>query len=203
MRNIIGQPNSSFNLRELMDSGKILLVNLAKGKIGEINSNLLGLVLVSKIQAAAFARADTPEESRKDFYLYVDEFQNFTTDSFATILAEARKYRLNLSITNQYFAQLPERIRDAVIGNVGTIVSYRIGAEDAEYLKHEMPGVSAEDLANLDRFQAYVKLLIDLNPSKPFNMRGVKSPNAGNAEMAQWIKSASRQKYGRKALVAQ
>jgi len=197
MRNIIGQPKSAFNLRELMDSGKILFVNLAKGKIGEINSNLLGLVLVSKIQASAFARADTPEEQRKDFYLYVDEFQNFTTDTFATILAEARKYRLNLNITNQYFAQLPERIRDAVIGNVGTIISYRIGAEDADFLKHEMPGVSSDDLANLDRFQAYVKLLIDLNPSKPFNMRGVKSPNQGNNDMADWVKQSCRQKYSR------
>ena len=176
-----------------MDSGKILFVNLAKGKIGETNSNLLGLILVSKLQVAAFGRADTPEEQRKEFYLYVDEFQNFTTDSFATILAEARKYKLGLNITNQYFAQLPEKIRDAVVGNVGTMISYRIGAEDAEFLTHELPGV------NLDRFQAYVKLLIDLNPSKPFNMRGVKSPNEGNSEMTDWIKNASRKKYGRKA----
>ncbi len=198
MRNIIGQKASSFNFREVMDSGKILFINLAKGKIGEINSNLLGLILVSKLQVAAFSRADTPEEKRRDFYLYVDEFQNFTTDTFATILAEARKYRLNLNITNQYFAQLTERIRDAVIGNVGTLVSYRIGAEDAEYLAHELPGISSEDLANLDRFQAYVKLLIDLNPSRPFNMRGVKSPNQSNPAMTDWIKQSSRALYGRK-----
>ena len=198
MRNIIGQQTSSFNFREVMDSGKILFVNLAKGKIGETNSNLLGLILISKLQVAAFGRADTPEEQRKDFYLYVDEFQNFTTDSFATILAEARKYKLSLNITNQYFAQIPEKIRDAVIGNVGTMISYRIGAEDAEFLTNELPGVSVDDLTNLDRFQAYVKLLIDLNPSKPFNMRGVKSPNEGNAEMTNWIKDASRKKYGRK-----
>ena len=195
MRNIIGQTKSSFDLRELMDSGKILFVNLAKGKIGEINSNLLGLILVSKIQVAAFSRADTPEEQRKDFYLYVDEFQNFTTDTFATILAEARKYRLNLNITNQYFAQLTEHIRDAVIGNVGTLISYRIGAEDGEFLVKEMPGLTSEDLTNLDRFQAYVKLLIDLTPTKPFSLSGIKSPNAGTPEMATWLKKATRAKY--------
>lgn len=197
MRNIIGQKQSSFNFREVMDEGKILFVNLAKGKIGEINSNLLGLILVSKLQVAAFSRADIPEEERQDFYLYVDEFQNFTTDSFATILAEARKYRLNLNVTNQYFAQLTERIRDAVIGNVGTIISYRIGAEDAEFLSHELPGVSAEDLTNLDRFQAYVKLLVDLAPTKPFSLVGLKSPNQGSVEMANWIRQASRAHYGR------
>ena len=195
MRNIIGQTKSSFDLREIMDSGKILFVNLAKGKIGEINSNLLGLILVSKIQVAAFSRADIPEEQRKDFYLYVDEFQNFTTDTFATILAEARKYRLNLNITNQYFAQLTEHIRDAVIGNVGTLISYRIGAEDGEFLVKEMPGLTAEDLTNLDRFQAYVKLLIDLTPTKPFSLSGIKSPNAGTGEMANWLKKATRVKY--------
>lgn len=197
MRNIIGQKQSSFDFRELMDSGKILFVNLAKGKIGEINSNLLGLVLISKLQVAAFSRADIPEEKRRDFYLYVDEFQNFTTESFATILAEARKYRLNLNITNQYFAQLTQPIRDAVIGNVGTLVSYRIGAEDAEFLSHEMPGVSVDDLTNLDRFHAYVKLLLDLAPTKPFSMTGLKSPNEGSLEMANWVKQASRAKYAR------
>lgn len=200
MRNIIGQKQSSFQFRQLMDEGKILFVNLAKGKIGEINSNLLGLILVSKLQVAAFSRADIPEEERRDFYLYVDEFQNFTTDSFATILAEARKYRLNLNVTNQYFAQLTERIRDAVIGNVGTLISYRIGAEDAEFLAHELPGVTAEDLTNLDRFQAYVKLLVDLAPTKPFSLTGLKSPNPGSQEMATWIKQASRAKYGRQAV---
>lgn len=197
MRNIIGQRQSSFDFREVMDGGKILFVNLAKGKIGEINSNLLGLILVSKLQVAAFSRADVPEEERRDFYLYVDEFQNFTTDSFATILAEARKYRLNLNITNQYFAQLTERIRDAVIGNVGTLISYRIGAEDAEFLSHELPGVTADDLTNLDRFQAYVKLLVDLAPTKPFSLVGLKSPNQGSSEMASWVRQASRSQFGR------
>jgi len=195
MRNIIGQKKSSFNFRQVMDEGKILFVNLAKGKIGEINANLLGLVLVAKIQMAAFSRADIPEEKRKDFYLYVDEFQNFTTDTFATILAEARKYRLNLNITNQYFAQLTEHIRDAVIGNVGTIVSYRVGAEDAEFLVKEMPELSAEDLTNLDRFRAYVKLLVNLTPTKPFSLAGIKSPNKGSEEMAMWLKQATRHKF--------
>ncbi|MBI4948430.1 type IV secretion system DNA-binding domain-containing protein [Candidatus Berkelbacteria bacterium] len=200
MRNIIGQKKSSFDFREVMDSGKILLINLAKGKIGEINSNLLGLILVSKIQVAAFSRADTVEEQRKDFYLYVDEFQNFTTDTFATILAEARKYRLSLNITNQYFAQLTEHIRDAVIGNVGTMISYRIGAEDSEYLTHEMAGVTVEDLTNLDRFQAYVKLLVNLTPTKPFSMKGIKTENIGTIEMSNWVKQATRAKYAMPAV---
>jgi hypothetical protein len=195
MRNIIGQKKSSFDFREIMDGKKILFINLAKGKIGEINSNLLGLILVSKMQVAAFSRADIPEEDRQDFYLYVDEFQNFTTDTFATILAEARKYRLCLNITNQYFAQLTEKIRDAVIGNVGTLIAYRVGAEDAEYLSHEMVGLSVEDLTNLDRFQAYVKLLVDLTPTKPFSLRGVKSPNKGTIEMSNWIRTAARKQY--------
>jgi len=197
MRNIIGQQQSSFNLREIMDSGKILFVNLAKGKIGEINSNLLGLVLVSKIQVAAFRRADTPEEERRDFYLYVDEFQNFTTDSFATILAEARKYRLNLNITNQYFAQLTERIRDAVIGNVGTLVAYRVGAEDADFLVKEMPGLTADELTNLDRFQAYVKLLVDLTPTRPFSFHGIRSTTVPNDQMRQWLKNYTRHHFSK------
>jgi len=198
MRNIIGQQKSSFDFREVMDSGKILFVNLAKGKIGEINSNLLGLIIISKLQVAAFSRADIPEEQRKDFYLYVDEFQNFTTDTFATILAEARKYRLNLNITNQYFAQLTEHIRDAVIGNVGTLIAYRVGAEDAEFLSNEMPGLSVEDLTNLDRFQMYAKLLVDLTPTKPFSVSGIKSQNAGSVEMARWLKTATQQKFAMK-----
>lgn len=197
MRDIIGQKESSFNFRQMMDEGKILFVNLAKGKIGEINSNLLGLILVSKIQIAAFSRADIAEPDRKDFYLYVDEFQNFTTDTFATILAEARKYRLSLNITNQYFAQLTEKIRDAVIGNVGTLISYRIGAEDAEFLAHEMAGLTIEDFTNLDRFQTYVKLLVDLTPTKPFSMNGIKAPGAGTKAMADWIRANNRALYAK------
>lgn len=197
MRNIIGQAQSSFDFRQVMDEGKILFVNLAKGKIGEINSNLLGLILVSKLQIAAFSRADIAENDRRDFYLYVDEFQNFTTDSFATILAEARKYHLNLNITNQYFAQLTEKIRDAVIGNAGTLISYRVGAEDAEFLVHEMVGLTVEDFTNLDRFQTYVKLLVDLTPTKPFSMNGIKTPSGGNPAMAEWIRAYNRQAYAK------
>ncbi|MEK7548500.1 MAG: TraM recognition domain-containing protein [Patescibacteria group bacterium] len=195
MRGIIGQQKSSFNFRSIMDEGKILLVNLSKGKIGDINANLLGLVLVAKLQAAAFSRADQPEEQRRDFYLYVDEFQNFATKTFATILSEARKYRLSLNLTNQYFAQLSEEIQPAIIGNVGTLIAFRVGADDAEFLVKELPGVTVEDLTNLDRFQAYTKLLIDLAPTKPFSLESIKSPNIGSQEMANWLVLASRSKF--------
>lgn len=197
MRNIIGQPKSAFDIRQLMDDGKILLINLAKGKIGEMNSNLLGLMIVSKIQTAAFSRANIPEDSRKDFYLYVDEFQNFTTDTFATILSEARKYHLNLNITNQYIAQLSEKIRDAVIGNAGTMVVYRIGAADAEFMAKEFPGVTIDDMVNLDKFRMYTKLLIDLTPSKPFSMKGIKSTIPLNPELGEAIRQLARLKHGR------
>ncbi len=194
MRNIIGQTHSSFDFRELMDSGKILLVNLSKGKIGETNSYLLGMILISKLQVAAFQRADTPEDKRKDFFMYVDEFQNFTTNTFKTILSEARKYRLNLNITNQYIAQLPEDIRDAVIGNAGTLVSYRIGAADAEFLEKEFPGVTKEDLTNLTFANMYVKLLIEGTPSKVFSMRGIKSATKENPILAEAIRQLCRLK---------
>ena len=197
MRNIIGQPKSVFDFREVMDSGKILLINLSKGKVGEMNSNLLGLILVSKIQTAAFSRANIPEDQRKDFYLYVDEFQNFTTDTFATILSEARKYRLNLNITNQYIAQLSEKIRDAVIGNAGSIVVYRVGATDAEFMAKEMPGVTIDDMVNLEKFHMYVKMLIDLTPTRPFSMRGMKSVIPKNKEMGEAIRNLSRHKYAK------
>lgn len=197
MRNIIGQQKSAFNLRQIMDEGKILLINLSKGKIGEVNSALLGMVIVSKIQMAAFSRADIAEENRRDFYLYVDEFQNFTTDSFATILSEARKYHLNLAVTNQYIAQLNENIRDAVVGNVGTLISYRIGAADAEFLMKEFPGVGVGDLTNLDRFNTYCKLLIDGTPSRPFSLRGMKSETISNPTMKENIRNLSRQNFAR------
>ena len=197
MRNIIGQKKSAFDIRKVMDEGKILLINLSKGKIGEINSNLLGMIIVSKIQLSAFSRADTPEEQRKDFYLYVDEFQNFTTDSFATILSEARKYKLNLSVTNQYIAQLTEKIRDAVIGNAGTLISYRIGAADAEFMAKEFPGVSINDFTNLDRFNTYVKLLIEGTPSKPFSMKGIKSETPSDDNVREQVRHFSRETYAR------
>ncbi|MBI2588481.1 type IV secretory system conjugative DNA transfer family protein [Candidatus Berkelbacteria bacterium] len=198
MRNIIGQTKSSFDLRAVMDQGKILLVNLSKGKIGETNAYLLGLILVAKLASAAFSRADLPEESRRPFYLYVDEFQNFTTDTFATILSEARKYRLSLNLTNQYIAQLPEMLRDAVVGNIGTLISFRIGAVDAEFLSKELAGVSVDDLINLGFTQTYVKLLVEAAPTPPFSMQGIKSKTVSQPEIARQIIENSRQKYGRK-----
>lgn len=202
MRNIIGQRQSAFDIRRVMDDGKILLINLAKGKIGEMNSNLLGLILVSKIQTAAFSRANIPEEQRRDYYLYVDEFQNFTTDTFATILSEARKYRLSLNITNQYIAQLSEKIRDAVIGNAGSMIIYRIGAADAEFMVKEFPGVNIDDMVNLDKYTMYMKLLIDLTPSRPFSMRGIKSPYPKNSELGEAIRQLARLKYGKDKIEA-
>jgi len=197
MRNIIGQKKSAFDFRQVMDEGKILLVNLSKGKIGEINMSLLGLIIVNKIQMAAFSRADMPEDSRRDFYLYVDEFQNFATDSFASILSEARKYHLNLNITNQYIAQLTEKIRDAVVGNAGTMISYRIGASDAEFLVKEFPGLDVEDMTNLDKFNTYVKLLIDGTPSKPFSMKGIKSGLVSDSNIREQVRNLSRQTFCR------
>ena len=201
MRNIIGQTHSGFDFREAMDKKKILLINLTKGRTGEVNSNLLGLIIVSKLQMAAMARADLPEEERHDFYLYIDEFQNFITDSIATILSEARKYRLNLIIAHQYMGQLVQnndtKIRDAVLGNAGTVISFKIGVEDAELLAKEFAPVFNEyDLVNVERYNAYIKLLIDNQASRAFNMQTIPSQQ-GNLELAQKIKELSKLKYGR------
>ncbi|EKD44000.1 MAG: hypothetical protein ACD_72C00040G0001, partial [uncultured bacterium] len=202
VRNIIGQSHSGFNFREVMDQKKILIVNLAKGLTGEINSNLLGMIIVSKLQMAALERASLPEEERHDFYLYIDEFQNFITDSIATILSEARKYRLELIIAHQYMKQLEDNkgktgVRDAVLGNAGTIVSFRIGVEDADILQKEFaPVFSAYDLVNVEQYTAYTKLLIDNTAAKPFSMMTY-PPKAGNKELAEAIKELSRLKYGR------
>jgi hypothetical protein len=208
MRNIVGQPKSGFNFRKIMDEGKVLLVNLSKGRTGEINAKLLGLILVSKIQIAALSRADIPEDQRKDFYLYVDEFQNFITDAFASILSEARKYKLNLVIAHQYLGQLEQQagsqgaaskdLRDAVFGNAGTMVVFRTGAEDAEVLAKEFaPTFNQFDLINIDRFVTYVKLMIDGTASKPFNMATYPLPKERNEEMAKAIRQLSRLKFGR------
>lgn len=202
VRNIIGQSHSGFNFREVMDQKKILIVNLAKGLTGEINSNLLGMIIVSKLQMAALERANMPEDQRHDFYLYIDEFQNFITDSIATILSEARKYRLELIIAHQYMKQLEDNkgksaVRDAVLGNAGTIVSFRIGVEDADILQKEFaPVFSAYDLVNVEQYTAYTKLLIDNTAAKPFNMMTY-PPKPGNKELAEAIKELSRLKYGR------
>jgi hypothetical protein len=202
IRNIIGQSHSGFNFREVMDQKKILIVNLAKGLVGEINANLLGMIIVSKLQMAALERASLDEDKRFDFYLYIDEFQNFITDSIATILSEARKYRLDLIIAHQYLKQLEDNkgkttVRDAVLGNAGTIVSFRIGVEDAEILQKEYaPVFSAYDLINVEQYTAYTKLLIDNTAAKPFNMMTY-PPTPGNKELAEAIKELSRLKYGR------
>ncbi len=202
VRNIIGQSHSGFNFREVMDQKKILLVNLAKGLVGEINANLMGMIIVSKLQMAALERASMAEDKRNDFFLYIDEFQNFITDSIATILSEARKYRLELIIAHQYMKQLEDNkgktaVRDAVLGNAGTLVTFRIGPEDAEVLAKEYaPVFSAYDLINVEQFTAYSKLLIDNTAAKPFNMMTY-PPRPGNKELAAAIKELSRLKYGR------
>ena len=200
MRNIIGQPKSAFDFRDVMDNKKILLINLAKGKTGEVNSSLLGLIIVSKLQMAAMARANLPEEQRNDFYLYIDEFQNFVTDSIATILSEARKYRLDLTIAHQYVGQLVQdqktQIRDAVFGNAGTMISFKIGVEDAETIAKEFEPVFNEyDVINIEKYQAYIKLLIDNTPAKPFQMQTY-APVVGEIDKSNKIKEHSRLKYG-------
>ena len=197
MRPIIGQPKSAFNFRQVMDEGKILLVNFSKGKIGEINANLLGMIITGKILMAALSRVDFPENKRRDFNLYIDEFQNFTTDSIATILSEARKYALNLTMAHQFIAQLTEKIRDAVFGNVGSIISFRVGAQDAEFLvKQFEPVFNENDLVNIDNFNAYAKILINGQTSKPFNIKTL-PPEIGKREIGEKIKDLSRLKYGR------
>lgn len=197
MRNIIGQTTSSFDFREVMDGKKILLVNLSKGLIGDINAQLLGMILVTKLQMAAFSRQEIAESAREPFYLYIDEFQNFTTDSLATILAEARKYGLSLSVTNQYIAQLEEPIKNAVLGNVGTMIVFRVGANDAEVLLPEFEGVTVEDMVNVEKQHFYIKMLIENAPTLPFTGQSAAwSPN-GHAELAAALKELSRLKFGR------
>lgn len=198
MRNVLGQTKSAFDLRDIMDSQKILLVNLSKGKLGELNSQLLGMIFITKIQAGAMSRVDTPEEQRKDFHLYVDEFQNFSTDSFATILSEARKYHLCLITANQYIAQLEERIREAVFGNIGTLITFRVGPADAEFLEKEfLPVFTVHDLINIDKFHAYIRLLIDNKASEPFSIATLKPEFPENKEVGEAIRNLSRLKHGK------
>lgn len=198
VRNLIGQAKSSFNVREVMDHQKILLCNLSKGSLGDINSDLLGFVLVSKIQIAALSRSNLPESERRDFYLYLDEFQNFTTDSIATILSEARKYRLILNLTHQFIKQLDDPIREAVFGNVGTVISYRIGVEDAEFMAKQFTPVFKEyDLINLERFTACIRLLAQGTPQRPFSLRIPPPPSGGDVQTRTAIREQSRLTYGR------
>ena len=198
IRNIVGQVRSSFNLRKVIDKGMILILNLSKGKIGEDASALLGAMMITKIQLAAMSRIDIPEKERRDFYLYVDEFQNFATESFINILSEARKYRLSLILAHQYIAQLEEKVKSAVFGNVGTIVCFRAGGEDAEILAKEFaPRFTETDLVNLDKYDIYVKLMIDGITSEPFSARTLPpiSEIQGNKEK---IIRVTRERYTQK-----
>ncbi len=198
MRNIIGQTKSAFNLRDIMDNKKILIVNLSKGRTGELNSRLLGMIFVMKFQAAAMSRADLPEDERQDFCLYVDEFQNFSTDSFATIMSEARKYRLNLVVANQFTTQLTEDVRDAVFGNMGTIVSFRVGQNDVEMLsKYFQPLFDPEDLLRVPNHNTIVRTLVNGVPTQPFSMSTVPPLGSQNPKLAVALKQLSAAKYGR------
>ena len=201
LRPIINQQKSSFNFREVMDSQKILVVNLSKGRIGDLNANLLGMVIVGKLLMAALSRVDIVNEAdRKDMYLYIDEFQNFTTDSISTILSEARKYHLDLIIAHQFIKQLKESIRDAVFGNVGSIASFRIGPDDAEFMKNKFePVFNTQDIMNIDNLNAYVNLLVNGQTVQPFNIKleTERVFGAGNPEMVTYLKQLSRSKFAR------
>jgi len=199
IRNIIGQVKSTINMREIMDGQKILICNLSKGRVGEDNMTLLGGLLLAKIQLAAMSRVDMPEEKRKDFFLYVDEFQNFATESFVNILSEARKYRLALILAHQYIAQLEEEVKDAVFGNIGTLISFRVGAEDAEYLEKELiPEFSAGDLVNLTKYNVYLKLMIDGMATRPFSAVTLPPFEKPEESYGEKIIKVSRERWGRK-----
>ena len=196
IRNIVGQSKSAIDIREVMDSQKILIMNLSKGKLGEDNSSLLGNMLITRIQLAAMSRVDMPEEERKDFYLFVDEFQNFATESFANILSEARKYRLDLTLAHQYITQMVEPVRDAVFGNVGTMVIFRIGAVDAEFIEKEFsPEFSVNDLVNLGFKTIYLKLMIDGLASRPFSAETLPPIKRPEISCRDKIIKSSRERY--------
>jgi hypothetical protein len=202
MRNIIGQSKSAFDFRKVMDEGKILLINLSKGKLGEENSSFLGLVLIPKILVAAMSRQEIPEEQRRDFYLYVDEFQNFATPDFAVILSEARKYHLGLTVANQFIGQMEEEVKNAVFGNVGTLIAFRLGVTDASYVQREFQPVFTEsDLINVERFHAYMKTIVNNEPVPPFSVDMTKDiekiKKEANDKLAQAIVQLSRLKYGK------
>jgi hypothetical protein len=198
MRPIIIQKESAFNFRKIMDERKILLVNLSKGRLGDINANLIGLIIVGKILMAALSRVDMlGMKDIPNFFLYIDEFQNITTDSIATILSEARKYKLGLNIYHQYIKQLEEKIRDAVFGNVGTICSYRVGTEDAEFLEKQFePVFTANDLMNVDNFNMFIKTLVNNKTARPFSVR-VPNTDKGNPEVLETLKELSYVRFGR------
>jgi len=199
LRNILGQSRNSVDLRSVLDDGRVLLVNLSKGRLGDDVSSLLGAFLVTAMQLAAMSRADLPEEERTDYFLYVDEFQNFATESFATILSEARKYRLALTLANQYLGQLDEATAQALFGNVGTLVSFQVGADDAEPLTTQFGGdLVPQDLLRLPRYQAYVRLLIDGSPSRPFSMQTLPPrTNPPKSDRPAVIRRFTQQRYCR------
>ena len=205
IRNIVGQVKSSIDMRDVMDNEKILIINLSKGRIGEDNSTLLGAMMITKIQLAAMSRVDILEGEREDFYLYVDEFQNFATDSFANILSEARKYRLNLIMAHQYIEQLGEKVKPAVFGNVGTMIVFRVGAADAEALAPEFaPVFTEEDIVNIPKYEFYIKLMIDGISSDPFSAKGLpplgEEEKTGNTEK---VINVSRERYAKKREVVE
>ncbi len=199
IRNIVGQVKSSIDLREVMDGGKILIMNLSKGRIGEDNSALLGAMMITKTQLSVMSRVDILEKDRRDFYLYIDEFQNFTTESFANILSEARKYRLNLIMAHQYIEQLGEIVKPAVFGNVGTLIVFRVGATDAEELVKEFtPVFLEEDLVNLSKYEFYIKLMIDGVSSDPFSARGLPPLNEEEkTDNKEKVIKVSRERYAK------
>ena len=197
MRPVVLQKKSAFNFREIMDNKKILLVNLSKGRLGDINANLIGLLLVGKIQMAALSRVDMFGKPMNDFYLYIDEFQNVTTDSIASILSEARKYRLSLNVAHQYISQLEDSIKNAIFGNVGSMAVFRVGTEDAQFLETKFkPVFTSSDIIKLDNFNAYVSMLVSGQPTKPFNIKTL-APEKGELGMVDKIKELSYLKYGR------
>ena len=204
MRNIIGQTKSAFDLRDIMDNKKILLVNLSKGRTGDLNSKLLGMIFVMKFQAAAMSRSNVPEDDRQDFALYVDEFQNFSTDSFATIMSEARKYHLNLIVANQFTTQLTDEIRDAVFGNIGTIVSFRIGQNDVDSLsRYFQPQFDGDDLLRIPNYNAVVRTLVNGVPTQPFSMATLPPLGNPNSVLADALKQLSSAKYGKPRAVVE
>ena len=197
IRNIIGQVKSAIDMKKVMDEGKILIVNLSKGRIGEDNSRLLGALMITKLQLAAMQRVDVLEEKRRDFFLYIDEFQNFATESFVNILSEARKYRLALILGHQYITQMDEKVRDAVFGNVGTLISFRVGAEDAEFIEKEFsPDFTAEDLVNLGKYNIYLKLMIDGLAGRPFSAQTLPPFPKEEKSNREKIVRVFRERYG-------
>ncbi|MDP2625112.1 MAG: hypothetical protein Q8P27_02915, partial [Candidatus Peregrinibacteria bacterium] len=197
IRNIVGQPENRLNIRDIMDNQKILLMKISKGKLGEENCGLIGAMMVTKIQQAAMARSDIPEEQRKDYYLYCDEFQYFATDTFAEILSEARKYRLNLTMAHQYMGQLSNLVKTTVFGNVGSIINFRVGAEDAASLEQEYtPKFAVRDIINLGVREMYIKMSIDGEIKDAFSARTINVPEITN-DLTNEIIDISRENYAR------